>query len=222
MKIQRWSARIYVFLAIIVALFLFSVVTIADTCGECGPCRSKGWAKVETGKKIYRRGEEVNFAFFNPSSYQFQIKELYILRQPFRYVLDDVVYVHQFEEVVSPGELWRGRWNQGEDWTKPAAPGRYLLVMETRYCGTFTANFAIACTPVVPSEKIEEPEKVIKEEKEPISPPSEAEEQPEEAQKTADETPEAEEPGMVGEIGEQAGVLCIIAGLIAVAAAIYI
>lgn len=222
MKVQRRSVRLYAFLAVICVLFLFSVVTVADTCCECRPCSPQGWAKLEAEKEIYRGGEEVNFTFFNPTGYRFQIKELYILRQPFRYILDDVVYVHQFEEAVFPGKLWRWKWDQGEDWTKLAAPGRYLLVMETRCCGTFKTDFVIACIPLAPSEKMGEPEKALKEGKEAAS-PSEAEEQPEEAEKTTGETLKAKEEKTAGGIiAEERGILCIIAGLIAVAAAIYI
>lgn len=215
MRIRSPILVIFFILVTVWNIHLFAAAS-ADAQCECQPCCPRCCIDLHTNRDVYRSGEEVFFVFSNPRNYKLAIERIYVLKRPFPLKLDDILYIHDFVQPAIPGDYWIWTWSQKDDRGCQAPPGRYLVVVETRCCGNYMAKFGIVPTkervPVPQPEipKLESKEEVKKKEK-----PEPAKAVDEAVEKKAEEKMETKEPP--GDFS-----LCVIAGLVAVAAALLI
>lgn len=137
---------IYILVVLLVLSVLSATATTYAKCG-CRPCGTTRYVDLDTGKYIYQFGEEVEFIFSNPKDYHLEFTRVYIL-QLHSYTggvpVVDTIFEYEFPNTISPGTRWTLTWDQTDSQRYQVTPGRFMLVIETRYCGIYRAIFRIA------------------------------------------------------------------------------
>lgn len=149
MKIDKpLGGALIVLAALVIWGFLLGTSTYAD-CGTRTYCLSY-CGDLSTDKYTYEQGETAKFIFSNQGNYDFTLERIYVLNlQSFTGGTSAVetVYEHTFSDPISPGASWSWEWNQKDMSDNQVQNGRFMGVVETRYCGSYRTSFRIVPKP---------------------------------------------------------------------------
>ncbi len=149
MKIRKALGGPLFILVALVAWWLLLGTPVYAQCGSRTYCLSY-CGDLNTDKYTYEQGETVEFIFLNSENYDFMLERIYVLNlQSFTGGTSKVetVYEHIFSDPISPGARWSWEWYQKDMAGNQVQSGRFMGVIETRYCGSHRATFRIVPKP---------------------------------------------------------------------------